>query len=67
MASNVYVIDMRATAQGNFAAAIGRLMEATGISSVGGIRDLTEVKMHFGEMGYTAFIRPVYSRKVNLS
>lgn len=64
MTSQVYLIDTRATVQDNFAAKIERLMNAAGISDVVGKRNLTAVKMHFGEMGNTAFIRPVYIRRV---
>jgi hypothetical protein len=64
MNSKVYFIDMRATIKENFIAKIGRLMETAGLSSVIAKRDLTAVKIHFGEMGNAAFIRPVYVRKV---
>jgi uncharacterized Fe-S center protein len=64
MTSKVYFIDMRATIKENFIAKIGRLMETAGISTVLQKRDLTAVKIHFGEMGNAAFIRPVYIRKV---
>jgi uncharacterized Fe-S center protein len=62
--SNVYFIDMRATIKENFIAKIGRLMETAGLSSRIEKRDLTAVKIHFGELGNAAFIRPVYVRKV---
>ncbi|BBO69387.1 4Fe-4S ferredoxin [Desulfosarcina alkanivorans] len=64
MTGRVYFIDMRATIKENFIAKIGRLMETAGISRIIDKRDLTAVKMHFGEMGNAAFIRPVYIRKV---
>lgn len=64
MASSVYFIDMRATAKANFMDKIGRLMATAGIADVIDRRDLTAVKIHFGEMGNAAFIRPVYVRKV---
>ena len=64
MTSNVYFIDMRATIKENFIAKIGRLMETAGISSVVEKRDLAAIKIHFGERGNAAFIRPVYIRKV---
>jgi uncharacterized Fe-S center protein len=64
MPSQVYFIDMRATIKENFIAKIGKLMAAAGVASVIGERDLTAVKLHFGELGNAAFIRPVYIRKV---
>lgn len=64
MESRVHFIDMRATIKENFISRIGRLMETAGVSSIIEERDLTAVKIHFGEMGNAAFIRPVYIRKV---
>ncbi len=64
MQSKVYFIDMRATIKENFMAKIGRLMQTAGITDIIDPRDLTAVKIHFGEMGNAAFIRPVYLRKV---
>jgi uncharacterized protein len=64
MDSKVYFIDMRATIKENFIGKIGRLMDTAGLSSIVDKRDLTAVKVHFGEMGNAAFIRPVYIRKI---
>jgi len=64
MNSKVYFIDMRATVKENFIAKIGRLLDAAGIADIIGERDLTAVKLHFGEQGNAAFIRPVYLRQV---
>ncbi|MGD9310389.1 MAG: DUF362 domain-containing protein [Desulfosarcina sp.] len=64
MTSKVFYIDMRATMKENFMDKIGRLMETAGLSEIIATRDLTAVKIHFGELGNSAFIRPVYLRKV---
>jgi uncharacterized protein len=64
MKSNVYFIDLRATPRENFPAKLKRLMETAGISKVIKKKDLVAVKLHFGELGNTAFIRPVYIRKI---
>jgi len=64
MASDVYFIDFRATVKENFVQKLERLLEAAGISRIINDRDLTAVKIHFGERGNTAFIRPVYIRKL---
>ncbi len=64
MKSKVYFIDMRATVKENFPAKLGRLMETAGISDAIAKRDLAAVKIHFGELGNTAFIRPVHVRKI---
>lgn len=64
MSSKVYFIDMRAGSKESFSAKIGRLLETAGLPACIEKRDLTAVKIHFGERGNTAFIRPVYIRKV---
>ena len=64
MTSNVYFIDFRATHQENFNVKLNRLMENAGLADRVGKRDLTAVKLHFGELGNTAFIRPVYIRQI---
>ncbi len=64
MASKVYFIDLKATFQENMPAKIGKLMTAAGIADTVSKRDLTAVKIHFGEKGNTAFIRPVYVRTI---
>ena len=60
MVSDVYLIDFKATVKENFVQKLKRLLQDAGISRIVGKRDLTAVKIHFGERGNTAFIRPVY-------
>jgi uncharacterized Fe-S center protein len=64
MKSDVYCIDLRATYKKNFLYKLGKLMEAAGLADVIAARDLVAVKLHFGEMGNTAFIRPVFLRRI---
>ena len=64
MKSNVYFIDLRATPKENLVAKIARLMNTAGLSEKIKERDLVAVKLHFGELGNTAFIRPVFLRKI---
>lgn len=64
MKSNVYFIDLRATPKENLIAKLARLMNTAGLSEKIKARDLVAVKLHFGELGNTAFIRPVFLRKV---
>lgn len=64
MSSKVYFIDFRADVQKNIMAKLQGLLDAAGLSSVVAKRDLTAVKVHFGELGNTAFIRPVYLRNI---
>ena len=64
MKSNVYFIDLRATAKENLVAKLARLLDTAGLSETISKRDLVAVKLHFGEKGNTAFIRPVFIRKI---
>jgi hypothetical protein len=64
MKSKVYFTDLRATHKENLLKKIGKLAEAAGLSKVVGKKDLVAIKIHFGEMGNTAFIRPVFLRKI---
>lgn len=60
MTSTVYFTDFRATFQEGLTAKLARLIETAGLSQVIAKRDLTGVKLHFGEKGNLAFIRPVF-------
>jgi uncharacterized Fe-S center protein len=64
MPSQVYFIDLRATPKESFLKKLDRLVETAGLSAMIKKRDLTAVKLHFGETGNTAFIRPVYLRQI---
>ena len=64
MTAKVYFIDFRANMQKNMMAKLEELLEASGLSRVVAERDLTAVKIHFGEMGNVAFIRPIYVRRI---
>jgi hypothetical protein len=64
MTSFVHFIDFRTTIKENIFAKINRLLETAGLSGRIKPRDLVAVKLHFGELGNTAFIRPVYIRQI---
>ncbi|MDJ0784751.1 MAG: DUF362 domain-containing protein [Desulfosarcinaceae bacterium] len=64
MQSKVYFIDLRATRKETFSAKLVRLIETAGLGDVVAQRDLVALKLHFGELGNTAFIRPVYLRQI---
>ncbi len=64
MSSEVFFIDLRADVETNFMAKLEHLLDTAGLSSVIAARDLVAVKIHFGEMGNSAFIRPIYVRRV---
>ncbi|NNG00964.1 MAG: DUF362 domain-containing protein [Desulfobacteraceae bacterium] len=64
MKSKVFFIDLRASQKQSFVDKIGQLMASTGVADIVGKREMVAVKLHFGELGNTAFIRPVYLRKI---
>jgi len=64
MKSKVYFIDLRATPKENLVSKLGRLVDITGLSETIKERELVAVKLHFGELGNTAFIRPLFIRKI---
>ncbi|WP_300666974.1 DUF362 domain-containing protein [Desulfoluna sp.] len=64
MASTVYHIDLRATFQESLPEKLGRLLATAGLEDILEARELTAVKIHFGEKGNTAFINPVFVRKI---
>ena len=64
MTSKVYFIDFRATSKESVIDKIARLCEIAGIKNVVQKENLVAVKIHFGEKGNTAFIRPPYIRRV---
>ncbi len=64
MNSNVYFIDLRAKYKESFINKIGKLLSAAGLSETFKERDLVAIKLHFGEAGNSAFVRPVFLRKI---
>jgi len=64
MAKQVFFIDLRASGKGGLLDKIQSLVEAAGIKRVVKKRCLTAVKLHFGERGNTAFIRPLLIRPI---
>jgi uncharacterized protein len=64
MANKVFFIDLRASGKGGLLDKIQGLVEAAGIRKVIKKRGLSAVKLHFGERGNTAFIRPLLIRPI---
>ena len=64
MAALVYFADMRAGLRENLHAKLERLTEQAGVAEVVGNGDLVAIKMHFGEKGGHAYIRPTFVRRV---
>jgi len=62
--SKVYFADMRAGHKENLFDKITKLLALTGLSQHVAEGDLTAVKIHFGEKGNHAFIRPIFARRV---
>lgn len=64
MTSTVYFTDFKANSRENLVEKLARLMMTAGIDDILDKNDLTAVKLHFGEMGNTAFIRPPFIRQI---
>ena len=67
MPSQVFMMDLRASAKEPNFKKFGRLLDALDVKSIihrRKKRPLIAVKLHFGEKGNAAFIRPLYVRQV---
>ena len=64
MKSNVYFADLRATPKQNLLAKVKSLLDAVGIADTIKKNALVAIKLHFGEAGNTAYIRPVFIRQI---
>ncbi len=57
-------MDFRSAYTNNLLQKLTRLLESAGLDEKIKTRDLVAVKLHFGELGNTAFIRPVFIRQI---
>ena len=64
MPSTVYKMDLRASYQESLLARLNQLTTSAGLSQILSPRDLVAVKLHFGEPGNVAFIRPVFVQTI---
>src|SRR3990172_762102 len=64
MQSTVWFTDLSAPPGKSLLDKTGNLLRAAGLSERIEPGDLTAVKLHFGETGNTAFLRPIFVRKV---
>jgi uncharacterized protein len=64
MKSKVFAIDMRASDKENLLQKLARLLKTLELNRGIKPRDLTAIKLHFGERGNTSFIRPIFVRQV---
>ncbi len=63
-ASTVYFSDLRSSAKRNLLMKLVELLDRGGLEDIVSSRDLVALKLHFGEKGNTAFIRPVFVRHI---
>jgi uncharacterized Fe-S center protein len=65
LSANVYFADLRARSENeNKINKIVKLFDIAGFSDIIRERDLTAIKLHFGEIGGDAFINPIFVRPV---
>ena len=62
--SKVYFTNLRTGPKANRQQKLARLMKAAGIDSIDFDRRYTAIKMHFGEPGNLAYLRPNYAKTV---
>lgn len=63
MPSQVFYMDLRSSLKRPFDQKMDELIEAAGLPASVKPGGLTAIKLHFGERGNTAFIRPVHARR----
>lgn len=64
MTSKVFFTDIRAGHRENLHDQLERLLAAAGLAQVVAKGDLTAIKIHFGERGGHAYIRPTFVRRI---
>ncbi len=64
MTADVWFMDLTTTSKENLPGKLSRLVREAGLFNCIGKKEITAVKIHFGEQGNTAFIRPVFVRQV---
>ena len=64
MASKVYFTDFRATPRENLPQKLARLVKSAGMLDIDFEKKYTAIKIHFGEPGNLAYLRPNYSKVI---
>ncbi|MFH1138219.1 MAG: DUF362 domain-containing protein [Pseudomonadota bacterium] len=64
MKSKVFGADMRTSFKQNMLQKLDQLVDSLEMAKTLKPRDLTAIKLHFGERGNTAFIRPIYIKRI---
>jgi uncharacterized Fe-S center protein len=62
--ATVWFADLRGTTKQNILAKLERLLALAGLEDKVARKQLVAVKIHFGELGNTAYVRPVYVRRI---
>ena len=62
--SNVYFTDLRVKNGNNLLTKLQRLIKTAGIGNIDFTDKYVAIKMHFGEPGNLAFLRPNYAKAV---
>jgi len=62
--SDVYFTDLRANSKENLLDKVDKLFKAAGFAEIIKPKDLVALKIHFGEKGNTAYIRPQFVRRI---
>jgi uncharacterized Fe-S center protein len=63
-AATVWFADLRGNTKVNILGKLERLLTQAGLEEKVAAKQLVAVKIHFGELGNTAYVRPVYVRRV---
>jgi uncharacterized Fe-S center protein len=64
MASKVYFADLRTTPTRNLLDKVGELLDKVELSKRIKAKGTVAIKLHFGERGNTAYVRPVFLRRI---
>lgn len=64
MPTKVYAMDLNAKNSKSILARISALIQAAGLKNMLQQDDLTAIKLHFGELGNTSFVRPLFVRPI---
>ena len=64
MPAEVFFTDLRAKSGNNLLDKVGHLFDRAGLADLIKPQDLVAVKLHFGERGNLAFIRPQFVRQI---
>ncbi len=62
--SRVYFTDLRTRSGSNLYQKLGLLFDRAGFAGIVQKKDLTSIKLHFGERGGSGFIRPIFIRPI---